>query len=270
MSNESWQTVLLIIFGMLLGVIGGLLSAPYLLPIVVGDGWWTVVGAFIGVLGAFFAAWASFIWQEASKKKETWRPFSERYDYALVNLRRARTLVNENKVGLSELGKQAAITFSVRPKLGPQIRVARLRAAGTSDDENILGPTSSEVHAEKERFKAEYEKLELLKEDVSVADLEQAQKCLTEARGALSWVREKMQLTLKPAQISGLEGAIEWFGQLHGCIEFAVNAISRDETWKKGRNFRGDIIHKALVESLSKFGPMIDKVIANLERLPKQ
>lgn len=270
MSNESWQTVLLILFGMLLGLIGGLLCAPYLLPIVVGDGWWSVVGAFIGVLGAFFAAWASFVWQESARKRETWRPFSERYDYALTNLRMAQALVNANKVILFELGEQADKTYAVRPKLGPRISFAKLRGVGASEDENISGPSLEEVQAEQEVFRTEFDKLELLKEDVNIADLEQAQKCLTEARGALSWVREKMQLTLKPVQISGLDGAIEWFSQLQGCIEFAVNAVSRDENWSKGRNFRGDIINKALVESFSKFGPMIDKVITNLERLPKQ
>ncbi|WP_417827801.1 hypothetical protein [Thalassospira sp.] len=270
MSNESWQTILLIFFGMLLGVIGGLLCAPYLLPIVVGDGWWSVVGAFIGVMGAFLAAWASFVWQESARKKETWRPFLERYDYALTNLRRAQALADANKVVLAELGEQAEKTYAVRPKLGPRISYAKLRGVGAAEHENISGPPVAEIQAEQKLFHTEFDKLELAKEKVNVTDLEQVQKCLIEARSSLDWVREKMQLTLTPVQISSLDGAIEWFGQLQGCIEFAINAISRDESWSKGPKFRGDIINKALVESFSEFSPMIHKVISNLERLPKQ
>lgn len=270
MSLENWQTCLLIIFGVFLGFIGGLLGASYILPIVVGDGWWNLIGAFIGVLGAFFAAWANFIWQQSALKRETWRPFSERYEYALLKLRKARDLVEVNSFILSEIGKKAKEAYEVRPKLETRTKVARLRGIVDGEEQELLlGPSLSAVQNEKKLFEEKFNELERLKETLNLADLELAQKCLFEAQKSLSWIQEKMQPTLKPAQISGLEGAVEWFSQLQECIGFAYNAISSDEYWRQGRDSREDIIHKALMESLPQFKPMIDRVITNLERLPK-
>lgn len=268
-SLESWQTVLFIVFGMLIGVMAGLIIAQFVLPIDVGDGWGSATGSIIGVCGAFMAARASFVWQEVSKRKEIQRPFSDRYEHSLQKIKEARDIVSPNVPFLKEIGEKVGLVENIKSNREPRIRVARLLARGEDQRSLISGPSTDDLRKEKELVAEENEKLEVLWQVANDHEFKNANKCISDAIESLSWVKNNLQETLVPSQIVLIGSILSRLGKVHGILEFSSNVILEREYWQMGREFRGDIICQALVDSLPDFLPGIENVLVEMKSLPK-
>lgn len=92
MKNDDWNIVILISFGIFLGVLLGTLGLYLLGDVTIPDWWGNVIGSSVGVLGAFAAAKFSILWASAQNKIERREPYIEYQNHILRDLNKALRL----------------------------------------------------------------------------------------------------------------------------------------------------------------------------------
>ncbi len=267
MSNESWQVILLIVFGLLLGVLLGSFGAILLLPVPVGEGWGSSLGALIGVVGAFLGARASFVWQEKARRRDTLWPFVDRLEHAYQLLVEAKDLTEILAGPLRAIGEQAIKVDQARPSLDSGLRRAGLLPVGGEQDEKIKQSDADIIRAKKQRFEDACRDLEGLLNAIDKSNLSKIYECVTKSNILLSWPLKNMDFILEQAQTFSLKSILEDIVQAQGCADFARNTFENSEGALRSKVLRGDIAYKAFVETIPALDNHLTNAVAEVKRL---
>ena len=216
MSLEDWQTFILITFGMLLGFIAGLLSASYVLPIAVGDGWWNVIGAFIGVMGAFLAAWASFVWNEQARKKEIATPLTRRQDDSAELLDECISLFREIRDPLGVFAEKALQECEIHQKL------VTISLPVFSEHNDLHAEQAKDVSRYKEEVSAVTSQAAA---NIKVQNLAEIISRLENVSTALSWILSNMEDVITPTQIRLIKSTVDNVMRAKGCTTLIMNVL---------------------------------------------
>lgn len=88
MSDKPVYIIAILGAGTMIGVPIGAIAAANILQISIGEGWGSIVGALLGVFGAFLVANFSFNRNLKARDLENRQPIIKRYDYLLKSIER--------------------------------------------------------------------------------------------------------------------------------------------------------------------------------------
>lgn len=250
MSNESWQTVLLIFFGVLLGGVGGLIAAPNVLPISVGEGWWNLAGAIVGVFGAFLAAWSSYVWNERARERNNAAPFTSRQEDSLKLIDECLSLLKPVWEPMRDFAEKAVQECEIHQNLV-----------------SISLPVTSkypEIHAQQTKDIAEYTgKLREVTSEaaakVPIDELIGAQSRLGETIETMDWLLSNMVEVMSPTQVRLLKSARDYLNQAYSCTELTKNVFVDYQKHMVRQHGKVDLLRKATLEAPAKLRIFLEK-----------
>ena len=198
MKSGDWNTILLIVFGCLLGFVGCVIFFPGFPPM--PDGWGSILGSTLGVAGAFLVANWTFTLRQKAEETKTWRPFRERCELAIYMLPRIETRLQEATVSLKDLhslivkaNSQRLLPYHLAPKT-----VSEMKSGALKIDTSRL----ERIHKDNEELNGKFQKF-------SYSSIDDAIYTLGNIDEALDWITKNMESSLPPLHIFSIKNALQ-------------------------------------------------------------
>ncbi|KEO58770.1 hypothetical protein [Thalassospira permensis] len=198
MKSGDWNTILLIVFGCLLGFAGCVIFFPGFPPM--PDGWGSILGSTLGVAGAFLVANWTFTRRQKAEDAKSWRPFHQRCELAMYMLPKAETRLHEATESLKELYDLVAKANSHRPL--PYLFAPKTVGEMKKGALNIELPTLKKIHEDNEEIQDKFQKF-------SYDSLDNAIYSLRSVGEALEWITKNMEETLPPIHMFSIKNALQ-------------------------------------------------------------
>ncbi|MCD1593370.1 hypothetical protein [Thalassospira xiamenensis] len=191
--------------GVMLGISVGVIAIPPL-KISIGDGWANIVGAVIGVLGAFHVANRSFTKNLEAQEKRLKRPIQLRFEYCEKYLREIGALAEkQGKLQRALLDK--AEKAAQNPVFS--LRFEKQELFDESPEQQAAQSIASEF------------------EESAMAEFKKIIKLAERTKNEMSWLREHKRDDLSPLDIEAIDELIVQIDDLISETENGEQQINR-------------------------------------------